>query len=108
MNSQHVWRRPGHIVTGVLLLGLLFLIARPLISSATDMPPAPSLPADPAPLPQLTPRTITYMYDTAGRLSMANYGGGKLFVYEYDRNGNLVATTDRLSIYLPVALKAAK
>ena len=33
---------------------------------------------------------ITYTYDAAGRLTTADYGGGKSIAYTYDNNGNLL------------------
>ncbi len=37
--------------------------------------------------------TITYTYDSAGRLIKADYGGGKSITYEYDNAGNLTKKT---------------
>ena len=34
--------------------------------------------------------TITYTYDNAGRLTGADYGGGKTIAFTYDNNGNLL------------------
>ena len=37
--------------------------------------------------------TIQYSYDVAGRLTAAEYGGGKRIDYQYDSGGNLVRRT---------------
>ncbi|MBI5606504.1 MAG: hypothetical protein HY879_24490 [Deltaproteobacteria bacterium] len=37
--------------------------------------------------------TISYTYDNAGRLTRADYGGGKSIDYTYDNNGNLLNRT---------------
>lgn len=37
---------------------------------------------------------ITYNYDSAGRLTDANYGSGKATTYQYDVTGNLIRSAD--------------
>jgi len=34
--------------------------------------------------------TVQYTYDAAGRLTAADYGGGRTILYTYDANGNLL------------------
>ncbi|MDY0094589.1 MAG: choice-of-anchor D domain-containing protein [Candidatus Vecturithrix sp.] len=41
--------------------------------------------------------TIAYTYDTAGRLTGANYSNGKAIGYTYDANGNLTQKTIALT-----------
>lgn len=40
--------------------------------------------------PAAAAATISYTYDTAGRLTKADYGGGRAITYAYDSNGNLL------------------
>ena len=37
--------------------------------------------------------SITYTYDTTGRLNTAEYGSGRSITYTYDNNGNLLQRT---------------
>ncbi len=46
---------------------------------------------------------ISYTYDSAGRLSTANYGGVSSTSYSYDANGNLLARTNSESLFVPLA-----
>jgi YD repeat-containing protein len=45
-----------------------------------------------APLITVAAETVTYTYDTVGRLIKADYGVGKTIEYTYDRAGNLLTT----------------
>jgi YD repeat-containing protein len=45
---------------------------------------------------------VSYGYDTAGRLTVANYGGTSSTSYTYDANGNLLARTNRVNPFLPL------
>lgn len=42
--------------------------------------------------------TITYTYDTAGRLTAAAFPGGKSLGYQYDNTGNLVRYTQSIIV----------
>lgn len=46
---------------------------------------------------------ISYHYDSAGRLTTANYGGVSSTSYGYDANGNLLSRTNSQSIFVPLA-----
>lgn len=46
---------------------------------------------------------ISYSYDSAGRLTSANYGGASSTSYRYDANGNLLARTNSVSVFVPLA-----
>ena len=46
--------------------------------------------------------TINYIYDNAGRLTGADYGGGKSIFYTYDANGNLLQRKINLATVSPV------
>lgn len=37
--------------------------------------------------------TVSYTYDTAGRLTKADYGSAGSIAYEYDKAGNLIKRT---------------
>jgi hypothetical protein len=41
---------------------------------------------------------VTYTYDGAGRLTMADYGLGKAITYRYDPNGNLLEQRSSFSL----------
>ncbi len=106
-NKVRQWSRVAVLGTIALVLALLLLVVSggvPLRGSgAAGVPPAPA-----APQPYAAPaqsRTITYQYDGAGRLTMANYGGDGLLVYSYDQAGNLVRITDHVAIYLPLVTR---
>jgi YD repeat-containing protein len=45
---------------------------------------------------------ISYSYDTAGRLTVANYGGASNTAYAYDANGNLLARTNSTNKFIPL------
>jgi YD repeat-containing protein len=52
--------------------------------------------------------TVTYAYDDAGRLVVADYGEGKGVTYTYDAAGNLLrreATGVTYPAYLPVVMQ---
>jgi YD repeat-containing protein len=46
---------------------------------------------------------ISYSYDSAGRLTTANYGGLSSTTYSYDANGNLLSRANSESIFVPLA-----
>lgn len=46
---------------------------------------------------QSQPRTITYSYDQAGRLTGVSYGDGKSITYGYDEGGNLLSAIQTVS-----------
>lgn len=48
-----------------------------------------------------------YSYDTAGRLTKVDYGGGKTLTYTYDNAGNLLNRTSTSGSVTPSANKAA-
>lgn len=52
-------------------------------------------------------RTVTYAYDSAGRLTRAGYGEDGALVYRYDPGGNLVGVTPggENYVYLPLVLR---
>ncbi|MDD5562873.1 MAG: choice-of-anchor D domain-containing protein [Thermoanaerobaculaceae bacterium] len=56
-----------------------------LVASACLLAGATALAAD----------TVTYSYDTNGRLLKADYGGGKVATYVYDRAGNILTAVSR-------------
>jgi len=41
----------------------------------------------------LAAEAVQYSYDAAGRLILADYGGGKTISYSYDKAGNLLNRT---------------
>jgi YD repeat-containing protein len=47
--------------------------------------------------------TVNYTYDTAGRLTKADYGSAGSIAYEYDKAGNLIKRT----VVGPVAAPAS-
>ncbi len=54
-----------------------------------------------------TQRTVTYAYDSAGRLTRADYGEDGALVYHYDPAGNLVGLTPggEYHVYLPLVMR---
>lgn len=46
---------------------------------------------------------ISYRYDSAGRLTSANYGGVSSTSYAYDSNGNLLSRTNSVSQFVTLA-----
>ena len=76
--------------------------ASPAQASAPANHP-PARPADQA----TSSRTITFSYDSAGRLVQANYGSGKTIAYTYDKAGNLLssAVTTVARLYLPLMMR---
>ncbi|HZJ14115.1 MAG TPA: RHS repeat domain-containing protein [Chthoniobacteraceae bacterium] len=48
---------------------------------------------------------ISYSYDSAGRLTKANYGGASNTTYKYDDDGNLLARMNSVNPFLPLAGK---
>lgn len=53
------------------------------------------------------PRTVTFAYDNAGRLTQANYGQERTIAYTYDAAGNLIqrVVSQMYKVYLPVVLR---
>ncbi len=41
---------------------------------------------------------ITYTFDSAGRLTSANYGSGKTTTFQYDGTGNLTRTANNITV----------
>ena len=106
-----------------LLLGLppVSLLARAAATpAAEEMVPHTAIPGKGAPGParidsspsvlgsggSMDVRTITYIYDNAGRLTKANYGGDSMIEYSYDPTGNLLSIGGGESrLYLPVVVR---
>lgn len=91
------WRIP--------LWGLVAMLALSLVLGMRGSIPAVAQPAAlQATVKQLQALTISYTYDSAGRLVTANYGLSTLH-YAYDETGNLAYTEPWSTIYLPVLLR---
>ncbi|MFI5180722.1 MAG: choice-of-anchor D domain-containing protein [Thermoanaerobaculia bacterium] len=48
-----------------------------------------------ASLPLIATDTVTYTYDANGRLTKADYGGGKSVTYTYDKAGNILSAASQ-------------
>jgi YD repeat-containing protein len=63
--------------------------------SASVLPPNSDTPALAAPTPRAlrapSALVVTFTYDNAGRLTIANYSSGKRITYAYDNSGDLTA-----------------
>lgn len=115
---------PSRISLFQLLLTALFAALALLLvvttTHATDARVAPlhddaSIAAAPAPTP--TPRAraprapnalvVTFTYDNAGRLTVANYSSGKRITYAYDNSGDLTAmqTLANEMLFMPIILR---
>ena len=89
----------------VAALALLLLAGSQIHTSVKAQSPVPN-PQYRLSNPQ-SPRTITYTYDDAGRLTRADYGGGTGLNYVYDAAGNLLGVTaGGYNVHLPLVLRA--
>ena len=95
-------------LSAVVLCALVLLaIVGPIGSvAARSSPQYTPLPYDHANLSStgVVSRTISYSYDAAGRLVIADYG--TLLIYSYDESGNLLSVSNRLTVYVPLVLRA--
>jgi YD repeat-containing protein len=83
----------------------------PMDSSASVLPPNHDTPAFAAPTPR-APRApnapvVTFTYDNAGRLTIANYSSGKRITYAYDNSGDLTTLQILANemLFMPVILR---
>lgn len=102
MHAIHT--RPGAASRALpifLLLAATLLIAAPQSRALT--PDAHHAPRT----TQRASRTVTYTYDAAGRLTVADYGDVAI-TYRYDNAGNLLqrtVTATSRQLYLPLLIK---
>lgn len=103
------WKTHSLIAGMALLLGLSLTLAVILTTPHTVRANPAVLSTTPTAQAQQSagPRTITFAYDDAGRLTQANYGQVKAIAYTYDEAGNLIqhVVIQMYKAYLPVVLR---